>query len=233
MLNFEHQHLINSNNQALIKASDCFEALTPDQKILVENSTSLLEFKKGETIIKQGFVASHILYIESGLVKLDVTNDGKTSTVRLLGKDAFVGIVCSFACRNLDFSAISLEPTSIRMINMDVFYSLIKENGEFALKLIRHMSMGTNSMVHWMSRLNGKNVDGALAMMLKEFSMNYESDSFTLPVTRIGLASLIGCSRESVINSLTQFHQDGIIDLKDKYVKILNAQSLERIIVNG
>ncbi|WP_195715223.1 Crp/Fnr family transcriptional regulator [Ancylomarina sp. 16SWW S1-10-2] len=199
----------------------------------MEKSTTTLQFAKGETIIKQGFVASHILYIENGLVKLDVTNDSKLSTLKLLTNDSFVGIICSFACKNHDFSAIALEDTTIRMIDMDLFLSLIKENGEFALKLMRHMSQLTNDIMHRTSRLSRKNVEGSLAMILLEFKNIYRSTRFTLPITRIGLASIAGCSKESTINTLAKFHNDGIIHVKDKCITILKPENLDLIIKNG
>jgi CRP-like cAMP-binding protein len=232
-MNFEYQHTANITLSQAISAKDCFAALTEDQKTLVENSTTILSFAKGETIIKHGYVASHILYIETGLAKLDVINDSKITTVRLLSNDSFVGIVCSFACKRLDFSAVALEDTIIRMINMDVFLKLIGENGEFALKLIRHMSSGTNSMVNWMSRLFNKNVEGSLAIILIEFSEIYASNYFTLPVTRVGLSSLAGCSKESVIHVLNKFDNDGIIALNGKEIRILKLESLNLIIKNG
>jgi CRP-like cAMP-binding protein len=232
-MNFEYQTERYCTDQEIIKAKDCFEALTSDQKIRVENSTTLLQFAKGETIIKQGFVASHILYIEKGLAKLDVTNDSKISSVKLLGDGNFIGMVCSFACKNIDFSAVALEDTNIKMINMDVFVSLIKENGEFAFKLIRHMSSNANEIVHRTSRLFNKNVEGSLSLILLELSEAYGNSEFTLPVTRIGLASLAGCSKESIINTLAKFHADTLIEVNDKRIKILKAESLKLIVKNG
>lgn len=232
-MNLEYQIERYQSNTETISAEDCFNALTHDQKKIVENSTTLLQFAKGETIIKQGFVASHILYIEKGLAKLDVTNDSKISTIKLLSDGSFVGIVCSFACKSFDFSAVALENTSIQMINMDVFLNLIKENGEFALKLIRHMSLNTSKMVHRTSRLSNKNVEGSLALILQELSEIYKSPKFTLPVTRVGLASLAGCSKESVIHTLAKFHNDEIIKLQDKTITLLKPASLDLIIKNG
>lgn len=231
--NIDYQIYKEQTNNELVSAKDCFDALTIDQSRLVEKSTTTLLFSKGETIIKQGYVATHVLFIEQGLVRLDVTDDQKTSTVKLLSKSSFVGIVCSFACKSVDFSAVALEETTIRMISMELFQSLVKENGEFALKLIRHMSNNTNSMVHWISRLSSKNVEGSLAMVLQEFSTAYDSKEFTLPITRIGLASMAGCSKESAINVLTRFHHDGIIELKGKQVKILDTKRLDMIVLQG
>ncbi|MGQ1908669.1 Crp/Fnr family transcriptional regulator [Marinifilum sp. RC60d5] len=232
-MNFEYQIEKHQKENERISANDCLNALTPDQKKLVENSTTLLQFAKGETIIKQGFVASHVLYIEKGIAKLDVTNDSKVSTIKLLGGGNFVGIVCSFACKNLDFSAVALEDTTIQMINMDVFLRLIKENGEFAFKLIRHMSSNTNNIVHRTSRLSTKNVEGSLALILQELSEIYNSLNFELPVSRIGLASIAGCSKESAINALLKFNKDKIIKVKDKNIEILKPELLQLIIKNG
>ncbi len=232
-MNLEYQTDGYCSSHQSISAKDCFDSLTPNQKNMVEKSTTILQFTKGETIIKQGFVASQILYIDKGLAKLDVTNDSKLSTLKLLGNNSFVGIMCSFACKNLDFSAVALENTSIKMIDMELFLSLIKENGEFALKLMRHMSSLTNDIMHRTSRLASKNVEGSLAMILQEFKRIYQSNSFTLPVTRVGLASLAGCSKESTIHTLAKFHKDGIIQLKDKLITILKPESLDLIIKNG
>jgi len=232
-MNSKYQTQEHPADHQLIRAKDCFDSLTATQQKLVEKSTTILQFTKGETIIKQGFVASHILYIEKGLAKLDVTNDSKLSTLKFLSNDSFVGIICSFACQNLDFSAVALEDTTIKMINMDLFLSLIKENGEFALKLMRHMSSITNDIMHRTSRLASKNVEGSLAIILMELKEVYKNDSFTLPVTRVGLASLAGCSKESTIHTLAKFHKDGIIHLKDKCITIIKPENLDLIIKNG
>ena len=217
----------------LVTVEMCLASLTPDQRRLMENSTTVLEFKAHETIIKQGFVAAHIFLIESGVARLDVTNDGKISTVGLLGAGSFVGIMCSFACRNMDYSSVALEKTVVRMINMDVFQQLILENGEFALKLIKHMSWKTANMVHWITRLADKNVDGALSMMLHEFSKVYSSLEFNLPVNRIELAQMCGFSKESVINSLSRMNSDGILAVSGKEIKILSPERLMKITVNA
>lgn len=230
---FEYQHTVNVADYIPVSTQDCFNSLTEDQKRLMEDSTTMLEFKSGETIIKQGYVASHILYLEKGLASLNVTNDGKTSTVMLLSSDSFVGIMCSFACHSLNFSAVALEDSTIQMIDMELFLSLVRENGEFAIKFIRHMSAKTNNMVHWMSRLSNKNVAGALTMILLEFNKIYASQSFTLPVTRVGLSAIVGCSRESIMNILSQFHEDGILEVKGRHIKILKPDSLNLILKNG
>lgn len=219
----------HKDDREFVTSEQCFDTLTDEQKDELRKSTTHLDFEKKEKIIKQGFVASQIMYIESGIARLDVTNDGKMSTVGLLNKGSFVGIVCSFACQNLDFSAVALEQTRVHIIKMEFFQKLIKENGEFALMIIRHMSGMTNRMVHWITRLSDKNVDGALSIMLLEFKRVYGSDNITLPVGRIELAEMCGFSKESLIQSLSRMHADGILNVKGKEVEILSVDRLQKI----
>lgn len=230
-LKFLSKHEDADNEFVTVEA--CLNSLTEEERNLVKKSTTILEFKAHETIIKQGFIADHIMLIESGVARLDVTNDGKISTVGLLSEGSFVGIMCSFACKNMDFSSMALEKTVVRLINMDVFQQLIRENGEFALKIIHHMSGLTNRMIHWITRMADKGVDGALALMMQEFQRVYKSDEFSLPVSRVELAEMCGFSKESVINSLRGMHADGLLAVDGKKVKILAPERLKTIAVNA
>ena len=54
-----------------------------------------------------------------------------------------------------------------------------------------------------------------------------------IPVTRVGLSALVGCSRESIMNILSQFHEDGILEVKGRHIKILKPYSLNLILKNG
>jgi len=210
----------------IVSAQDCFDSLTPQERELLARSKTELIFHKGETIVKQGFVASHILYIEEGLAKLDVTNDGITSTVKILPSHHFVGIICTFASENLDFSSVALEPTRISMIDINLFEGFLHQNGDFACNIVRHMSALTNDLIHHISRFSHKNIDGALAILILEFYNIYNSEIFRLPLTRKEMADSIGYSKESVINTLSKFNKEKILGVWDKRIEILDMDRL-------
>lgn len=212
-----------------IDASACFEALNEKEHELLEEAATWVDFKKGEVILKEGFAATHIMYMESGLAALKVTNDNQQSIVSLIKAKSFIGIICTFACRNLNFSAVALEDTKVKIIDINLFNSLVKHNGEFALRLMYHMSDITNHIVHWLTRLKNKNIDGALAILLLDFQSLYESDQFSVPFTRKEMARMIGYSKESLINTLSKFNKEGILEVSDKKIQILQPDVLKRI----
>lgn len=227
----DYNNSISSN--CSITLEDCLQMLSMDEKEMLYENSTVLQYSKGEMVIRQDFSASHLYLLESGLVSLNVFDDHRVATVKLLTPQSFVGIMCSFASKKLDFSATALTETTIRLVDMELFEKIIKNNGEFAYLFIRHISTLTNDMVHWIMRVKGRNVDGALAMVLVEFSAIFQQSIYELPVTRKELAGIIGYSKESVINTLSAFNKDGIINVNDKQIEILDKERLKNIINIG
>lgn len=216
-----------------LNAKECLNVLSDEEKeILVQHKTDL-EFKAGEIIVKKGAVVTNLLYVTEGLVKLEVLNDHKVSTLGLVQSSSFVGLICCFAFKNFDFTAVALEDTKVSFIEIDIFENFIKTNGEFSLALIKHMSGIANSLFHRMTRLSQKNIDGALSILLLDFAAIYKSSNYTLPVARKELAEIVGYSKESVINTLSKFNKDGILNVVDRKIEILDIKKLEQISILG
>jgi CRP-like cAMP-binding protein len=220
----DKNHQIN-----IITAEDCLNALTDDEKKELLGNKMEIEFEAGETIIKKGLVASNIMYLESGLAKLDVLTDGKMSTVSMVAPKSFVGIICTFASHNFDFSSVALEKTKISLFDMNLFEKFVHQNGDFACHIIKHMSVLTSELIHRISRFTHKNIEGALSILLLDFSRIYQSDSFILPIKRKEMANMLGYSKESVINTLSKFNKEGILNVQEKNIKILDKQKLQQI----
>lgn len=112
---------------------------------------------------------------------------------------------------------------------MKLFEKFVHQNGEFACHIIKHMSIITNELVHRISRFTHKNIDGALSILLLDFSRIYQSDTFMLPIKRKEMANMLGYSKESVINTLSKFNKEGILKVSDKKIEIINKQKLQQI----
>lgn len=212
-----------------LDAQECLNILTDDEKQELVNNKTDIVFEAGETIIKRGALANNILYITEGLVKLEIINDSKPFTIGMTQAHSFIGIVCCFAFKKFDFKATALEKTKVSFINMDIIEKFIKNNGDFALNLIKHMSGVTNGVFHRVTSLTQKNIEGALATILLDFKKIYNSKSFVLPESRSELANMLGYSKESVINTLSKFNKEGIISVDDRKIEIYQLDKLEQI----
>ena len=123
---------IHDGGSGWIRALDCFDALLDDEKQALWEGSRKIHFKAGENIIREGFVASNVLFLEEGMVRLDVIVDGQHSAVNIVGSQSFVGLLCTFASHNLVCSAQALEPCQVRVIDLQLFERFIRQNGQFA-----------------------------------------------------------------------------------------------------
>lgn len=202
----------------------------------LEEGCSKIQYEKGELIFKEGGPVQHIIYIRKGFVKLVKKGvGGKDFILSISKKGSYLGI------QNLDesiktnyFSAITLSKSEVCFIDRHCFSNLLKQNGEFALKVL---STVFSDEMNYFDRLV-KNVQqqlpGRLANTISYFSKEvYGKNSFALNLTQTEIAALIGTSRESVSRILKEFQDMGIITLKNNVLTILNEKRLEEIKLKG
>ena len=209
------------------------ELLTDNERIKVMSESTLLNYEKGETIIKQGTLASQILFVEDGIAKLNFESGGRDTTFSFATNGDFIGLMCSFVKKRLEFSAIAITSLTVRVIDRELFENLIKTNGEFAVSIVKHMSELTNNVVHTLITLSHKNANGAVATLLLTLYRLYQSVKFQIPFTRDEMADALGYSKESVINTLSSFHQDKIIFISGRNIEVQNVATLELIAEKG
>lgn len=195
--------------------------------------STVVEYNKGETIIKQGVTAGQIPYLEKGVVKLTFNNNKRSVTFKILVDNTFIGLMCAFVKKKFDFSAIAITPATIRLIDRTLFEEAIRTNGEFAVYIVHEMSLTTNKVVTDLIQLSQKNADGAVTTILLELSSVFNSKTFQLPFNRIEFADTVGYSKESVITCLSSLQQQGIIKVSGKTIEIIDLDRLEAIAMYG
>ena len=220
-------------NPCKCDAQYCFDALSDRERDALFSSITTVKYKKGETIVKQGFAMSSILFLEKGIVKLDVAADNQNTTISIVSAKAFVGLMCSFVDRQVDFTVVALVDSEVSLIDKNIVDGLIRTNGEFASRMVHLMSLMTKDMVGELSRKNTKNSLGAIALTLLELMKHFGSTRYTLPFTRTELAEVVGFSKESVNLSLASLSKDGLIALSSKHVEIVDEARLRTVAQRG
>ena len=67
-----------------------------------------------------------------------------------------------------------------------------------------------------------------LLLLRESFDVD-DNDLLQISLTREELANMVGTATESVIRLLSEFKQDGLIDLKGRRIKFIDVASLRRI----
>jgi len=216
-----------------VTVEDCLRCLSEEEQKHLAAHTTRASFKAGDEIIKQGYLANQLLLLEDGYARLDICNQQYKRTIQLIKPFAFIGIICTFASRTVTFSSSALTDCQIRIMDRAVFEKLLETNGRFAHSVVRMISGLASNLVYHMTRFDGKQVEGALAMVLLEFADTYSTLSYQLPLSRIELARMLGYSKESIVSTLSRFNREGLVLVQERTIHIPDRESLESVAKRG
>ena len=197
----------------------------------IEKSSVKMIFKKGETILKQGGISTHIVYLEKGIVKFNYENEaGKKLILTVVAASKILGGANLFYKDNNIFSIIAVEDCEVILIDANVLLNVMKANANFSIMLFQLASgMFKNSIQNFIS-LAYKQKEGRIAdIILYLASEVYVNNSFHLSLTRKEIAEFAGCSAENVIMTLSKWQNEKIINLEGKHIEIIDIQKLKLI----
>lgn len=213
----------------------CFDLLSREERDLLDSSSAHVNYKKGETICKQGSFASHIMYIDKGLVKVYLEGPPKDLILTITPRGNLIGLQSLFEGNNkFLYSVSTYTDTSVRMIDVQVFKQLLRQNAAFSYRIVNVLNEGTAQAYGRFFSLTQKQLHGRLADILICLSRRiFKSESFDLPLTRSDLSDLTCMSTESVIRIMKEFKDDNIIETSNKSITLLDIDRLERISSKG
>lgn len=208
-----------------------YELLTDQEKELIDNNSVSLNFKKGETVCKRGAFASHIYFLEEGLVKVYLEERNKNLILMLSKKNNLLGLASIYDGNNkLPYTVTTYTNSTIRMIDIQIFKQLLKQNSDFSFHIISLLNEKTAQIYGRFFSLTQKQLHGRLAdILLCLANRIFKSNTFELPLSRADLGDLTGMSTESVIRMMKEFKDDGLIDMHCKSIELLDIARLERI----
>jgi CRP-like cAMP-binding protein len=197
----------------------------------IEKSSVYLKFKKGETILKQGNVPTHIVYLEKGIVKFNYENEiSKNLILTIVAAPKILGGANLFYKDNNLFSFIAVEDCEVILIDSNVLLNVLNDKAKFAIALFQIASeMFKKAILNFIS-LAYKQKEGRIADILIYLADNvYNGHSFQLSLTRKELAEFAGCSTENVIITLSKWQNEKIILINGKNVDIIDIGKLKHI----
>ncbi|MCC6726597.1 MAG: Crp/Fnr family transcriptional regulator, partial [Saprospiraceae bacterium] len=122
----------------------------------------------------------------------------------------------------------ALEETTASLIPKEDFLKLLHANRDVASRLIKMLADNVAEKEVQLLQLAynsvRKRVAEAVLLLHDRYSKEGKDD---IQILREDLAHIVGTAKESVIRTLTEFKEDGYIDIKDGAIRILNKKKLE------
>lgn len=213
----------------------CFELLSDEEKESLFKQQISITYKKGENITKQGSFASHVIFLEEGLVKVYLEGNPKDLILKIIPSQHLIGLPSIYDGNNTFlYSATAYIDSKVRLIDIDFFKALIRSNAKFATKVISILNENTAQIYGRFYCLTNKQSHGRVADIILCLSQRvFKNKSFTLSFTRNDLADLTGLSAESVIRILKDFTNEKLIKIDGKKWELLDVERLKHISSTG
>ena len=193
--------------------------------------SSQLKFRKGESILKQGATATHLVFLQKSIVKFNLEDEaGRNLILTITKSPSLIGGANMFNEGVNMFFVVAVEDCECCMIEFPIMKEIAMANTSYLMKLLEIIhGMFRMSILNFIS-LAHKQVNGRIADVLMYLSSAiYRSHEFNLNLTRKELAEFAGCSTENVIHTLSRFHREGILEVNGKRIHIKDPERFQKI----
>jgi len=214
----------------------CFKQLSKEELNITNKNKVQIQFKKGEIISKQGSFVTHIMYLKSGYAKVYKETDLDNNLIlNIIPEGTLIGLTSLFNSDNIArFSVAALDNALVCSIDRKTIEQLIHQNSQFAKTVIASLNEETLLFYDKMASLTQKQMNGRVADALIYLSENiFKSTKFKMILSRKDLADFTGMSMMSVVRTLKDLKDEGIIMDEKGYIDIKNFKTLKQISKKG
>ncbi len=206
-----------------------------DWVYLLNEKVTERKYKAKSLIFQEGDKMNEISYINQGNVKIFGTyGKGPERVYRFATDGEIIGHRGLGESYTYPVSAIALTDTNITDIPLPLFKSLLKANSlfsyHFMLFFSEELRRSERQIKNLMSLELRQRVAQALLVNIDTFGFDKKDPKkLAFTISRKDIAYLSGSVYESVIRTLSEFQKDGIIEILNKEIRILDHDRLVSI----
>jgi CRP-like cAMP-binding protein len=187
-------------------------------------------YKKKSEIFADGNQPSSVFLIKSGNVKVFKSHpDGKDLIINLYKANDYFGFESILENKPYSVSAVALEDSEIIVIPRQDFLTLINQNLNVSRTFISLLCQRVKEKENQLLNLAYNSVRQRTAEALLKIYQLKDAEA-KLSVSRDDLAKMVGTASESVIRVLSEFKDEGAIEIESGKIKISRPDQLEKII---
>ena len=213
----------------------CFQMLSHEEADLVRASKTQVLFRKGDHLTKQGAFDSYALFVINGLARQYIEGDGsKSFNLRIIKPGEFVGLSAVFSKNTFNYSSVALTNCQVFLVEKSTIATLVKQNGQFGFTMIKRYCEQNANLFDTLRTVIYKQMNGRIAdTLLIIDGLKAENPEIFQLLSRKDMAEFAGISTESAVKLLKSFEKDGLIELHDKDIIVINHKELLEISKKG
>lgn len=191
--------------------------------------------KRGGTLFRNGEVFTSLFAVRTGFFKTSLTTED--------GRDQVTGFQMAGEIIGLDgivneqhtCDATALEDAEVCVMPFDRIEDISREVGALQKHVHRIMSREIVREHSVMLLLGGMRAEERLAAFLLNLvqrlqARGFSSQELILRMTREEIGSYLGMKLETVSRTFSRFADEGLIEVKQRHIHILDDQALKRLV---
>ena len=192
-------------------------------------------FKKNHILMFENDESDEVYLLRSGMVKIYRMYEGKEIVLSITMAGDIIGEVEALSSDNHRISSIeALENVSVWLMTKQDFLQIVDKYPSVlrnAYKILVERTRMLNRMIRYLTFYD---VRGKVANLIMDFYYNFGTSNddvfkIDLKINQTLIANMLGVTRESISKTLGEFQAEGLIDIRDKYLYLLDMDLLESI----
>ncbi|MDF7811573.1 response regulator [Hymenobacter sp. YC55] len=197
------------------------ETLSADRKVYA--------VRKKQDIYREGDEPTRLYFVKAGRVKtVQATAGGKELITGLYGASEFFGYLPLLEQTPHPDSAVAVDDCELVYIPKDDFSQLLRNPvvGEQFIRLLAgRVSEREKQLLGMAYNSIRRRVADTLLHLHEQAGATAEA---TIQLSRDDMAALVGTASESLIRTLSEFRQEGLIEISPKNIRVLQPEKLRR-----
>lgn len=206
----------------------CFASTLAKQELLeFEKEIKVFHLKKGDVVFLENKPANKIFALLSGTVKLEHNyNLSNAMIIRILHHFEFFGLESMLNNRNYLQTAVAMGDVTCCSIPKVALEKFLLVNKEFCSMLLNMIQDEQERLYKYSVTMISGTSQAKLALALCSIVDREEK----LSATKEEIAIMTGLTRETVSRLLSKMNTEGIIETKQREIKILDKSELTKLI---
>lgn len=186
--------------------------------------------KKKTEIYMEGDMPLHVFFVKSGNVKTFKSHpDGKELIINLYSANDFFGFEPILENSNYTESAVAMQDTELISIPRHDFLLMIQSHPDVSKSFIHLLCKKVAEREGQLLNLAYNSVRQRTAEALLK-SERLKDPQSVISISRDDLAKMVGTASESVIRVLSDFKDEGLIEIEGGKIRIKQPAKLEKVV---
>jgi CRP-like cAMP-binding protein len=208
-----------------------FQALAEEERQSLVARMRQRTFKSREPIFHIGAPGQSMLLILKGFVRVSLPGPkGKVVILADVGAGELIGEVALLDGKERSADAAALTNCTVAVLERRDVVAFLEKRPDICVKLLELMCARLRKSDERMSEIAFFELPARLAKVLLDRSSRLPGGIAKLSLSQGELASMINASRENVNRCLRDWHRRGIVSIDERWISVLQPDTLISIV---